>query len=251
MATTLNQRKAIGARISSLRTKHHKKQSDLAIDIANQERVNINEALSIAAISSWESGRRTPNYKHLEAMSEIFGVSIKYLQCLTDDPYDYGDKINEDVIPDLKSVITYIDTKGNFSIEPEQLACFDGKPVYLTFKNYAHKEQWALVCKYKCAFITVNGLLAFNNETIDKVYVNETDYNYYLSKAKAFPLDMNALMLRKQVWVEMITPDFGIKTEYNGWYHHNETKTCLINENGLTLPYTGLNTGYYAYGARY
>lgn len=48
-------------------------------------------------------------------------------------------------------------------------------------------------------------------------------------------------------WVELTTSDKYMQGLYNGWYHHNEDKTCLINNRGLTLPYEGLHISYYAY----
>ena len=52
---------------------------------------------------------------------------------------------------------------------------------------------------------------------------------------------------KEQVWVEMITSDSNISARYNGWYRHNEDRSCLISGLGLTLPYDGLGVSYYAY----
>ena len=58
---------------------------------------------------------------------------------------------------------------------------------------------------------------------------------------------MAKLLNTEEIYVEMCTSDKAIRGIYNGWYHHNETKTCLISNNGLTLPYEGLGISYSAF----
>ena len=58
---------------------------------------------------------------------------------------------------------------------------------------------------------------------------------------------MSTLLRAENVVVEMITGNEAICGQYNGRYRHNETHTCLINAEGLTLPYEGLGVSYYAY----
>ena len=64
-------------------------------------------------------------------------------------------------------------------------------------------------------------------------------------------LSIQELMNREPVYIQMNSADSSIRSLYDGWYHHNENKTALINNEGLVLPYSGLKKAYLAYGYSY
>ena len=51
----------------------------------------------------------------------------------------------------------------------------------------------------------------------------------------------------KVVYIEVCSNDATIRSQYEGYYHHNENQTCFINNSGLTLPYDGINRYYNVY----
>ena len=100
-------------------------------------------------------------------------------------------------------------------------------------------------------FILRNGLLRFTDQTIDQIFVSEPYFAYIKSTQSNLSLDMSKLLnTKKYVWIEMTTSNSYVRGLYNGWFHHNETHSCLINEKGLTLPYEGLGISFHAYPNR-
>ncbi|WP_066685178.1 helix-turn-helix transcriptional regulator [Christensenella intestinihominis] len=63
-------------RIKELRTGKGMKQTDLARQLG----------VTQGALSGWENENYEPDIKALKKMSEIFGVSVDYILCLTDEP---------------------------------------------------------------------------------------------------------------------------------------------------------------------
>ena len=101
------------------------------------------------------------------------------------------------------------------------------------------------------SFILRNGQLRFTDQTIDQIFVSEPYFAYIKSTQSNLSLDMSKLLnTKKYVWIEMTTSNSYVRGLYNGWFHHNETHSCLINEKGLTLPYEGLGISFHAYPNR-
>ena len=62
------------------------------------------------------------------------------------------------------------------------------------------------------------------------------------------PLNLGKMLDAKMVFIVPRTSDPVAKEKYKGHYRHNEDHSFLVNaQNGLTLPYTGLNISYIAY----
>ena len=133
----------------------------------------------------------------------------------------------------------------------DKIATLDGKPVFVSFKNHAHEDQWGIVNMDRSSFILRNGLLRFTDQTIDQIFVSEPYFAYIKSTQSNLSLDMSKLLnTKKYVSIEMTTSNRYVRGLYNGWFHHNETHSCLINEKGLTLPYEGLGISFHAYPNR-
>lgn len=236
----------IAVRLANLRTEQKLTQTELASLLSEV----LGRSFSFMVVSSWETGRRTPAFDVLQALSNIYDCSLDYIVGNTDDrhgtaePKDVLDVNNNDFL------------KPEVKLLPEDILrnrCFDGKPVFITFKNYAHPNQWALVNLKKNMFIlSDNRMLKINTPSIDYVYTNVPTYESSCSINGNYPLDLSRLKKRNgDFYVEMISSDKEVCAAYNGWYHNNEDRTCIINSVGRALPYTGLGISYNAYTSIY
>ena len=78
-----------GDRLRSLRNERNLHQSELG-DILE---------LSPSAIGSYERNLREPSYKHLVSIADLFGVSLDYLLCRTDERLTVADYTKVDSMP--------------------------------------------------------------------------------------------------------------------------------------------------------
>lgn len=222
-------------RLAATRAANNITQKDLANMLSEVSGRSV--PLTISTVSSWETGRRSPSMDMYRQMAKIFMVSVDYLLCLTDDP---NGSVDEEGLAVKDSHLA--------TVAKDEINNFDGKPVFVQFKNYAHQDQWGIVNCSKNAIVLRDGLIKMDSDTIEKYYIEEPYYSFYGSVNGQYKLDISKVMNSKlEVWVEMKTSDKYISGLYNGWYHHNENHTCLINSRGLTLPYDGIEISYYAY----
>lgn len=222
-------------RIANLRIECKLTQHDLAIRLSEISKRK--SSLSVATISSWETGRRHPSSDMLKALASLFGVSILYIQGLSDNR-------NGEPSDDDTSVSASVHSSPEVSvISRRELPLFDGKPVFVTFKDNKYLDQWGIYHGGKHAFIMRDFILKDNAASINEIFTFSPYAGYFPTK----PLSMPKLHSCSQVYVIMATSDPNVQSMYNGWFSHNETHTCLINNVGLTLPYEGLNISYYAY----
>lgn len=220
----------IGSRIALIRSMNNMSQEDLAITLSELS----GSQKSGMLISHWENGRRVPDKKSITLLANYFGVTEEYIRGYTDDPQSTDTEKKE----------------INIRLKPEDYGKFDGKVVYLSFENYEHDDQPAIVHYPKKMFIVKEGKIPFDSSSIRAVYVSEPDYMYYKSTNGMHPIDIATLYKNTNniFWVEMRSPDAIVRSRYNGWYKRNERNDCLINiSDGYVLPYEGLNLSYYAY----
>lgn len=223
-----------GARLTKLRKTRGLDQQNLS-DILS-ELLGNEKQFSVATISSWETGRRSPTKKTLDVLAGFYGVSVNYLLCLTDDPYDTSDNENSQTVSE------------DIVISVKDLQMFDGKPVYLEFQNNLRQHQWALVNCTRGCFVLKDDFIRFTSPEISKINIKRPEYYDVCSLNGGAPLNISQLINYKNaVFVKMITSDLFIQGQYNGWYRHNEKNTALTNSRGLVLPYEGLGVSYYAY----
>lgn len=221
----------IGMRIASLRSKSNKTQEQLASLLS--EISSRKTAYSVSLVSSWEQGRRKPLPETIGLLAHIFGVTEEYLLGISDDP-------------DSSEVS---DSNQSIELKMSDLGDFDGRPVFVSFANLEHEDQFAIVNADEQKLMMRDGYMAYPHPSIKAVYASEPDYVYFKSLEGRFPLDMNSLLTSKAnlFWVEMKTSDRMVRSKYNGWYRRNEDNTALISSIGLVLPFQGLNVTYYAY----
>lgn len=196
--------------------------------------------VSQSMVSMWESRNRAISMVYLEPLSQLFGVTKDYLLGLTDD---------EQGTHQEKSGFSY----KKDEIEFWELYAFDRQPVYVDFsETLAHENGWAIYNRSKDIFV-------FSDDLVKVVECEKNNAKYYVSDISRLddPLEQKKtlsaqdLLNRDSVYIQMISTDRGIRSLYNGWYHHNENHTALINNEGLVLPYSGLKKAYLAYGYSY
>ena len=221
----------VGARIALLRTKRNLTQSELAALLSELSTKDV--PYSTQLISSWEQGRRMPTSEMFGRLSHFFGVKEEYIRGLSADP-------------DSSELS---DTNNEMEVQISDLPSLDGRPVFVSFVNHVHEDQFAIVNANENRLIMRNGYVPYPNKNIRAIYTSEPDYAYFLSKNGKYPLDMNGLLTTQSnlIWVEMKSYDLIVQNKYNGWYRRNENNTALISSVGLVLPYEGLNVSYNAY----
>lgn len=222
-------------RIASLRCNADLSQQQLAMLLSDITKRS--DMLSVATISSWESGRRKPSPSMIRAMSQLFSVTENYIKGLSDDPK--SNEIKESVFDNkLLHPNTNIE-----KIDASIISGFDGMPLFVIFKNMTHKDQWGIYNDGMAQIIMRDFAIKVNSPSIDSIYT----FSPYVATKPTLPLTYKRMMEVTQVWVTILSNDQQIRRMYDGWYVHNETHTCLINRVGLTLPYEGLNVSYYAF----
>lgn len=222
----------IAKRITLLRKERGLSQDDLASMLS--ELTTREKPYSPQLVSSWESGRRPPTEEMITLLSHFFNVTEEYIRGLSDNP---------DTKEPAKDSNTGIEIKG------PDLENFDGRPVFVAFKNLSHPDQYAIVNTSKKVLIMRDGMLPYTSPEIRAIYASEPDYAYFMTKGGYYPLDMNTLLNNKgnRFFVKMISSDPMVQGQYNGWYRRNANNTALINSIGLVLPFEGLGISYNAY----
>lgn len=238
MSSTYVGNTKIGNRIAELRVKSNLKQSDLARLLS--EMAGRTSVLQPTSISAWETGRRNPASHYITFMAQVFGVTEAYLLCLTDDPKkEEPDNLPTDL--DMSSTASRSLAKR---IDKETMFAYDGKPVYVTFKNNIHVDQWGIYDDKTRRIVLRSFMIKTDSESIDSIYT----FAPFVITAKSRPIQTLSVLLNAEtVYLVMRSRDPEVVNLYEGWYRHNENKTRLINASGLTMPYNGLNVAYYAY----
>lgn len=225
--------KITAKRIAYLRSKNNLTQEELANLVTELSDRSL--PLSKPTISAWETGRRTPSLSMMKHLAKIFNVTVEYLKGISD--------MTDGSTPDSLS-------KYNKEIEISfsDLKLYDGKPVFLSFPTNMYEDQWGIINITKHLIVLKEGILDIKEPIQCVFYIREPDYAYYKTRKGRHSMDMNDFLAAKRpIYVEMITPSRYIQGLYNGWYHHNEKHTCLINSRSLTLTYDGLGISYNAY----
>lgn len=227
-----NMNKITAQRIATARHERNLSQADLAMLIS--EVSHRDTPLTVASVSSWESGRRMPSIEMFVALEKVLGIKKEYLQGLTNSK----DGSTEEEITQ-SPVIT-----------KDMLPDYHEKPIYVEFNNYTHADQWGIYDNHRKVIVFTKGCLNISDPSIKRFLSMEQHYygeNIVYAKK---PLTLHKLLQFKfPVYVEMKTNDAFIQGRYNGWYKHNEDHSALVNSIGLVLPYEGVDISYDAYGS--
>lgn len=229
MNTNLN--KISAQRIATARHDRNLSQTELAMLIS--EVSHRDTPLTIATISSWESGRRTPSIEMFTALEKVLGIKKEYLQGLSNSK---DGSLEEE--PSKYPVIT-----------KNMLPDYHEKPIYVEFNNYAHADQWGIYDNTRKVIVFAKGCLNISDPSIKRFLSMEQHYYSENIMYAKKPMSIHKLLgYNLQVYVEMKSNDAFIQGRYNGWYRHNEDHSALVNSIGLVLPYEGVGIAYDAYG---
>lgn len=230
----MKQHSIIPGRLALLREQTGWSQLQLAEKIS--EVLGSERQLTASIVSMWETGRRKMPYKYMDVVTGLFNVTPYYLLGLTDDKTSHA-----------SSVLTGESNK--IEIPFEHIYKYDNEPIFVEFINYMHENSWGIYDKTKNQIVFKNYIYKLSNVKNNSIrlYIIPPDYALVFSVERKKTLDMIKMLTYNKVYISMCSPDRSIHSLYDGWYHHNENRTALINNIGLVLPYDGLNISYHAY----
>ena len=150
--------------------------------------------VSSAALSTWESGKKSPTLDNLIGMAELYGVTTDYLLGRSNEPHG---------------------NSGTQALAPEELRIRNGMPVW------SERHGWLLVDATASCLLRSDGTRL---PLLDagELFVAEPAY-------AAAPLPQRSALRRDElkpgtsVWVEPISPDAGLRDELRGWYRIYDT----------------------------
>lgn len=232
--TRNGKKKVVYERLAYLIEKSGSSQAKFAEVLTNRS----GQTVSPASVSLWLTGRRSVPQKYIEDITNMFGVTEAYLLGMTDDPQKTWKDIEEEGT----------NKEELYIIDRWQLYAYDRKPIFVTFDNYDHEDGWAIYNRDRQIFIFADDVV---RETVlmrigAKFHTKDiTELDDPLKLRNS--LDLHSMMTAKNIYIHMNTSNRAVQQMYDGWYHHNEKHTALINEEGLVLPYAGLKKAYRAY----
>ena len=199
-------------------------------------------------VSMWITGARRVPAKYVAHIANIFGVTVPYLIGLTEnESTDWSTLDSEKKDP-------YAEIFENFKeLAFADLYAYNRMPVYLKFENLQYPDGWAIYNRDEDTFVFADEKvreITIRNLKGVRIYTNNTSALDDPMESRE-SLDYNSFMKLDKVFIRMNSSHPVIHAIYDGWYRHNESRTCLINERGDTLPYDGFKTNYRAYGYRY
>lgn len=199
-------------------------------------------SLSSAYISQWETGYKPIPFKYIGALCTVLGCTEEYLLGISSDPTSS--------IPDEAP----LESEKNISPMPEQIPVnslhkYDQLPIYVVFNELQHKNCWGLLNIQANKIILPDSVI--NISAIDlssiSLYPANPNFTTEIKSADLKKLSFAEAINSEIVYIEACSNDASIRSQYTGYYHHNENKTCFINSSGLTLPYDGINLYYNVY----
>lgn len=225
--------KIFGTRVKELRTERNMTQTQMSQEFAI---FAASSPIQPMTISSWEQGKKLCTVETLKYLALFFGVSADYLLGISDEENEgkIRDASTLDLISPDEQVIKYND-----------LASVDGLPVVIESDTGTFGPLWAIYDHNKHRFLTKNGQLTYRPDI--KVRSSIPFSMVTMEIFKKSMLTATQLQMQERFWVIKVDGTEKEKRMYTGWYRHNEDKTCIINDRGLTLPYSGLGISYNAF----
>ena len=243
----VNKERIIPARLVLLRREKKISQAELTREI--NERYS-SDQIGISTVSMLETGRRPVSAKYMQVIMDYFKVSKAYLLGFTDDP--------KEELPQ-KEIDNLIETGGvgsesdKVQILPSDLFRFHLCPIYVEYPNLYSMNGWAIYDDKTSELVFPDRRVkitdSFWNSDKVRLCTLRQEYDTVYSDNSKKPLDLRRLMEQESVLVKMTSPYVGVRSMYDGWYHHNEKKSALINNIGLVLPYEGLGISYNAFSS--
>lgn len=224
--------KIFGNRVKELREQKKMTQVQMAEEFALFAESAPVQAMTI---SSWEQGLKMCTAETLKYLALFFGVSTDYLLGITDDPErDYRAISELDLVSPDAQIISY-----------NELPSVDGMPVVIESNTNAFSPRWAIYDNNNHRFVTKTGILNYRPDL--RVRSSVPFSSVTMDILKKSMLSIRQMKAEEHFWIVKIDGTEEEKIKYTGWYHHNEDKSCIINEKGLTLPYAGIGISYNAF----
>ena len=193
---------------------------------------------TVNTVNSWLDGKSLPSLNVFCLITDEFKTSYDYMLGLSDTKKKKSQTKKE------KTAIA--PNASSLRISVDDLPKYDGVPVFLRFTDYSRPDAWAIYNDLKKCMVTKNVVL-FVSELKCEIYSYAPPEALKRSFAGYKPLSLSQVMSQERFWIQMSTPNPIVKAEYDGWYHHNENKTAIINAAGLVLPYDGLGVHFNAF----
>ena len=198
----------LNTRIRALRTSKGWSQAELGERLA--ETMGLKARIPISTIASWEHKNpavaKIPTHDKIEAISNLFDVSVDYLKGLSEDPN--------------QSAIEFISTQTHIQkidILPQELAQHMGEPVWIASDTY---NGWMLLTDYY-ELIDSKG----NTYAVTEVRQQNAVFSifppchvYFKQVYNRYVIPENQIRnYRDRMWVCINSPDKTLQ-ELNGWY---------------------------------
>ena len=145
--------------------------------------------VSQAALSSWESGNKSPTVENLIGMAELYGVTTDYLLGRSNEPHG---------------------NSGTRALAPEELRVRNGMPVW------SERHGWLLVDATASCLFQSDGTKLPLLDAGELFQVPPLFAEEFLPER--MPLCREELTPGILVWLEPISPDTALRAELRGWY---------------------------------
>ena len=222
--------KVIPSRLAHMRQLTNKTQKELSEALGEiiYSSTGSTTTPSSVTISQWELGTKPVPEKYVDYLCKLLGCTREYLYGFTSDPY--SSEIQNDFAPLQKEVNP---------ISISNLYKYDKCPVYIVFNLMQFPNGWALLNHSADRLVMVDSIIKLSSINLSEVtiYPAKPAYVPNVRPNGAKKLDLIKTLKSEYVYIVMNSPDKTIRSMYDGLYHHNEKHTCLINAEGLTLPY--------------
>lgn len=240
MGKTISARMSIFAsRLTTIRTEAGLTQSEMAKVIRDLS--STSSKVSEVAVSSYETGSRTPTLPTIIFIAQYFDVSVDWLCGLTDDRNGHIVATEKTEDGSIFSDIPQLEIRVN------DLYKYDKMPVYVVSNNDTIEPGWALLNCRDNVFTLADGTRYYLDNSFKYYKATPSNANFTMVSGKN-SLTYQQMIEADEVWVEMNTSDGFIRGLYNGWYVHNKDKTALVSpDQSRVLSYDRLGYTYNAY----
>ena len=213
-----------------------------AFAVMMSELMNRDIPFTIATISSWETGKRSPTLDVIEKMSELFGVSTDFIMGKTSVRNgEYTIDIAENQLASEQISFT-------------RLTAYNKLPVYVTFPDLSHPDGWGIVdiSDNTITIVMPGRTLEITQESNYKIYPRDVNSILISIDESHNPLGMSQITNsnHKQFWVELNSTDKEQRRYFNGWYKLTPNKEYLVKDNKLILSLSGLNVQFRVYAEK-
>lgn len=172
--------------------------------------------VSSAALSTWESGKKSPTLDNLIGMAELYGVTTDYLLGRTNEPQG---------------------NSGSHALSPEEIRIRNGMPVW------SERHGWLLVDTAASCLLRSDGTKLPLLDAGELFMTEPANAKAPLPEKK--PLRREDLTPGRSVWVEPISPDADMRNELRGWYRIYDT--FAENDVGNRFPLSSYTARWLAY----